>query len=625
MVHLGDGDARLIHLGVSDDVVAGDGSLQIVLEELFHLSSIRPGAAQEGGSLKGAPAGAHGKLLGIQHDAGQQGLGLGPEEVGRLHDVLEKLGDQLAGGGGVGLVEVEGGALNVGGGPAVVIDDRHPVARSQQLLGVDLLWAVGIHYYQQGGGVSQHKGLLGGDEDPLVLGQGLQLVRHDRGGVGPRLPDDVGLDPPLAGQGTHAGGSADAVKVGELVAGDEQSGGVGGQLAQGVGHDPALDLGALFGLLGPAAVELEVELVLDNRLIAAPGQSHVDGQRGILEQLLEAVGILADADGHGGRDARLVVDGVDGIQYGELLLLELGQVLLLKDEEVVVPVVPAEEASGGSGPLVQLLVDLAEQGGAGVVAQALEDLLIVVQQEDGHHGAGGPVGVPDAGELGYIYPIGGGQKALPLLLAGTHQVAEDQKAPLTHHHLLGALALALHQPAGAEVGHGGGELGVEEVVPLSGELEESLVGPDDLVSLGLEDDHGQGCVDHGVLGGHVDVRRDTVDVLENLPLSAAIGLAEVDIQGHDDHRLGQGQVPVPHNGGSEHEADHGDKIKPQAGLQQTAELVFPFHLFASSGCIIRDSIIPKGWGKYKCARQEIRRARLSFRDKCPWIRDVQNI
>ena len=39
---------------------------------------------------KGASAGAHGEIFGVQHDAGQQGLRLGPEEVVGLHDVLEQ-------------------------------------------------------------------------------------------------------------------------------------------------------------------------------------------------------------------------------------------------------------------------------------------------------------------------------------------------------------------------------------------------------------------------------------------------------------------------------------------------------------------------------------------------------
>ena len=45
--------------------------------------------------LKGAAAGAVGEVLGIQHDACQQGLRLAFEDVPRLHQVLQQLRHQL--------------------------------------------------------------------------------------------------------------------------------------------------------------------------------------------------------------------------------------------------------------------------------------------------------------------------------------------------------------------------------------------------------------------------------------------------------------------------------------------------------------------------------------------------
>ena len=55
------------------------------------------------------------------------------QQVAGLHQVLQELRHQLRGGGGVGLVEVQGRVLNVVGGAAVVVDHRHPVAGVQQL------------------------------------------------------------------------------------------------------------------------------------------------------------------------------------------------------------------------------------------------------------------------------------------------------------------------------------------------------------------------------------------------------------------------------------------------------------------------------------------------------------
>ena len=70
-------------------------------------------------------------------------------------------------------------------------------------------------------------------------------------------------------------------------------------------------------------------------------------------------------------------------------------------------------------------------------------------------------------------------------------------------HLRGALAFALHQPVGVEARNQGGQLGVVQVLPLVGQLQEAVVGPDDVVALRAEEHHGQGGIDHGVFRGGV--------------------------------------------------------------------------------------------------------------------------
>lgn len=79
-------------------------------------------------------------------------------------------------------------------------------------------------------------------------------------------------------------------------------GGGGDQLGQSAGGDPALDLGPALGLFGAAAVELKLLGALDDRLVSAPAQGHLQGHDGELEHLVEG-GAHADADGEGGADA----------------------------------------------------------------------------------------------------------------------------------------------------------------------------------------------------------------------------------------------------------------------------------------------------------------------------------
>ena len=72
----------------SENVVALHHVAEVVLEVALNVRGVRPRPAQEGGRLKGPPAGAEGKVLGVQHDAGKQCLGLLPKDLGGLAEVL---------------------------------------------------------------------------------------------------------------------------------------------------------------------------------------------------------------------------------------------------------------------------------------------------------------------------------------------------------------------------------------------------------------------------------------------------------------------------------------------------------------------------------------------------------
>ena len=122
---------------------------------------------------------------------------------------------------------VQGGAFDIGGGPAVVVDHGHPVAGLQQLRRLDLVGPIGIHHDSQGAGVGDEQGLLGGEEAVLILGQGGQAVDELLGRGRRGLLDDVDGDAVFPAQGTHARRRADAVVVRGAVAHDEHLGGVG--------------------------------------------------------------------------------------------------------------------------------------------------------------------------------------------------------------------------------------------------------------------------------------------------------------------------------------------------------------------------------------------------------------
>ncbi len=223
MLRCGDGNVPAVHLCVLDQTVFGHRVVQVGLEQLAHLAGIPPRPAEHGRRLEGSPPSAHGEIFGVQHQPRHQRLRLPGKQVCGFHQVADQLADQLAGGRSVGLVEIEVRPLDIGGGPPVVVNDRHLVAGIQQLPVLHLLRAVGVHHDQQGAGIRPEHGLLGIQQHTFVLRHPrhpvIELIRRGP----PRLPDDIVAHPLHPGDGANPHGGPHRVEVGGAVAHDHDA------------------------------------------------------------------------------------------------------------------------------------------------------------------------------------------------------------------------------------------------------------------------------------------------------------------------------------------------------------------------------------------------------------------
>ena len=109
------------------------------------------------------------------------------------------------------------------------------------------------------------------------------------------------------------------------------------------------------------------------------------------------------------------------------------------------------------------------------------------------------------------------------------------------------------------------------MVPLVGELEKPLVGPYDFVGVRLEEDHGQGRVEHSVPAGRVHVGRHRVDISKHLLFAKAVAAAKIEVENDDHDPLHHGQRHGKQSGGGS-KKDQAGEIEPQTGLQQVGEL-----------------------------------------------------
>ena len=187
-----------------------------------------------------------------------------------------------------------------------------------------------------------------------------------------------------------------AVEVGKAMAHNQHVLAGIEQLAQGCRHDTGLNFGALLDALGHAAIEFVAVFILDSCLVAAASQRHIQRLSGELFSLQKALSVASDTDGEGGRHLVVCVDLAHGIEDGKAFLDDGAHVSLLKRHKVTVLFQLFDDAVVVFDVTFDLILDLAHDLGALVFARALQQLLIVVDEDDGDHRTGGEILLGDA-------------------------------------------------------------------------------------------------------------------------------------------------------------------------------------------------------------------------------------
>ena len=462
--------------------------------------------------------------------------------------------------------------LDVAAAPAVVVDDRHPVARLQHLLGFHAFGAVGVHHHQQCAGLTLKEGVRPGDGNAGVFRLLGKPPQDGMGGVVLGVDNDLAGLAPLAGDAADTHGSAQRVHVRVLVTHDVHLPGVVDQLAQGIGHDTGLNLGALLGALAAAAVELEVHAILHHGLISAAAERHLQRQRRVLEQLLEAVLVPSHADGQRGGHALAGLHLPHLFQHVELALGKAGVVLLLKQEQVPVAVVAQQQSAGARRPCVHLLLQRSQQRRALVFRAGLHQLLVVIHHQDGQQGLCQLQRLAHLLRLGDVHPVGGGQRGLlAALRLRAAQSAEHPVDAVVPAELLRILPLALYEPAVGEIGDHRVHRRLEYFLLLGGELHEHIVAPQDLAGGHVEHQHGQRRVQHVAGAGGVHTAGHPIHILPHGGLRHFRAAPPHQNDQHGHRRLRQRQQRLKGHGNG-HERDQTQAVQRHVGAEPADDL-----------------------------------------------------
>ena len=418
----------------------------------------------------------------------------------------------------------------------MVIPGHYPLAALQQREILHLIGAVGVDNDEQRMAVRPENRLVRGDDSVAVL---LVLIHQLKQGLCRRVravEHDLAGRFELARDAADADGSAERVQIRDAVPHDEDAGGILDELAQGVCHDAGFDLGARFDLAAAPAVELEVHAIFEHGLIAAAAERHVDAEHGEVEVLLIAGAVAPDAHGERGADADGVDDAVHALEQGaELVRAHGGEIAVLENEEIAVAVIVTEEAVLPLAPLQELILDLLDEIVALAVGQTADELVVVVDDEEGDVRAGIVILPAQRLVLRDVYPVGDGHDS-GLVLLRADEVAVHLIFPILDLHEIGAAAVPVHKPAAGEPGDDVRDAHLHRGAAHAADLEEGLVRPDDLRIRRAEDRHRQGEVLQRAALRRVRGEGDALDIaLQRLAVRAARNQRIDDERENDPH------------------------------------------------------------------------------------------
>ena len=149
--------------------------------------------------------------------------------------------------------------------------------------------------------------------------------------------------------------------------------------------DTCLDTGRFFQLLRFAAVVADLRAILDDRLIAAASQRHINRRSRILIVADVAVAVHTHADTQ--RDSHIISDinRLDILQDRKAALLNLFRVLLLDHKQILVIFQLLDDTFHRHKILRNFPVNQGNQQGTAYLLDTLQRLVVVVEINKSRH------------------------------------------------------------------------------------------------------------------------------------------------------------------------------------------------------------------------------------------------
>ena len=249
----------------------------------------------------------------------------------------------------------------------------------QKFLALRHLRAVRVYYHHHGILVGKINGLGRVKEQIVRIGRiPLKTFIQRAQGRGHLIDDDVSLLLQSRRRAVDSDGCPQRVHIRKLMAHHEYLILDRYELPQGFRLYPGLHAGILGSLLSLSSIIGNAFSILNDCLVSASCQRQIDRHAGIVITLGIGVATKAKADAKRRWNSISDIDGLHVLKQGELILLQLLKILLLKDDEVLIILHLLNDAVHLGDILVNLPIHQSHQKGLSHLFHAAHDLIIVI-------------------------------------------------------------------------------------------------------------------------------------------------------------------------------------------------------------------------------------------------------
>ena len=234
-----------------------------------------------------------------------------------------------------------------------------------------------------------------------------------------------------------------------------------------------------------------------------------------------------------------------------------------------------EEAALALAPLQELVLNGVAQLVALAVGQAADELIVVIDDDDGDDRARSVILQPDLFIIRDIDPVGDAHVAGGIVRIRAHEVAVDLILMALILQQLRALGIALEQPAAGKLRDHVRDAHIDRRLVPAAEIEKVLVGPDDLRICRTKDRHRQREILQGIISCRLRIIGDGFNIsFERAALARAHDDRINDEQQNDDALADRQPEPVGKEERDDCKHDQKQQKHPRIGHQRPLQLGF---------------------------------------------------